>query len=151
MRPESSYDWAHTVGEMPSELTMRIVTTSFGLASSHVLTVVRYDVNVPPSRRRQLRAHRGRVSEILEDEEWRGARGDAQRVAQVKLVAVHVALHLQQSDAVIELRLDRVVLVGGDCEQRASERSAKVKRMERGGERGTHCFLRGRRSCCAYR
>lgn len=39
---------------MPSELTMRIVMTSEGLASSQVLTVVRYDVKVPASRRRQL-------------------------------------------------------------------------------------------------
>lgn len=127
--PESSYDWAHTVGEMPSELTIRIVTTSFGLASSHVLTVDRYDVNVPPSRSRQLRGQRGRVSEALEEEEDREE--DAQRVAQVELVAVHVALDLQQSNSVVELRLDGVVLVGGDCEMRAR----KVRRARGEGTR----------------
>lgn len=54
---------------MPSELTMRIVTTSFGLSSSHDLTGSRYDVNVPASRRRQLGARgEGNVSARLQGE-----------------------------------------------------------------------------------
>lgn len=39
--PAEAYEAAMVVGSMPSELTMRIVMTSLGLASSHVLTVVR--------------------------------------------------------------------------------------------------------------
>ena len=53
--PAATYDACQTVAAMPSVFTRRSVTTSFGLASSQVLTSERYDVKVPASRRKQLR------------------------------------------------------------------------------------------------
>lgn len=62
-------------------------------------------------------------------------------MTEVHLPIVHVRLHLQHSYTVVELSLDRVVLVGGDWKGRsANDRKARQDRA--------YCCQRQLRSCC---
>lgn len=44
-----------------------------------------------------------------------GSSGDSRRMAEMQIVAVHVSLHLQHPNAVVELRRDRVILICRHC------------------------------------
>lgn len=75
--PLEVYDSATVEALTLSMLTMRIERTWLGLATAQVLTVVRYDVRVPASRRNWVKQARvGARQELSLDDDARGRTQD---------------------------------------------------------------------------